>query len=541
MPRAVRFASALVLLVATIGLAPTPGSAGSKPLWVRHVENYPGGISVGVRAKLAAFQAKVASASAGAVTLHAGADDHQINTDCDPPLPQDETSVAVNTSNPLNVVAAANDFCGDGFWIGHSTNGGASWTTQFKDPKLSPDSLPAAERRCFGSDPSVVYSAADSVFYLATLCFSPSNPSSEVQVWQSTNGAVWTDSVDAAVANTNIAGNGSIDGSVFYDKELLAIDNNPVSPHFGRLYATFIKFHMTGPSGRSDYCPVQLAFTDPSGAPNTWTWSHTAVVPDAPGTHGLGASANQWAMPVVDEGGGLDIAYAIEECNTGFDSAFFLTRSINGGASFTAPVRIDKAGQFADNPNRQDRLPNKKARIPISPSLVYDSVIGLVFAYQNNIGSTGADISLQTSGNFGATWSDAVPITTVSPGGAPAPGDQFFPWLVVQDDPDPGDPAVLHAVWYDQRNDPTNDLIETFVGTSTDGGDTWSNTLISDVAWDPDDGFFNCGCFIGDYNGMALGGSLLYPVWTDGQASAGRPLGETDIFAEILTVPPPPP
>ena len=60
------------------------------------------------------------------------------------------------------------------------------------------------------------------------------------------------------------------------------------------------------------------------------------------------------------------------------------------------------------------------------------------------------------------------------------------------------------------------------------------------MAWDPDDAFFNCGCFIGDYNGMALGGSLLFPVWTDGRGSAGKPLGDSDIFAEVLTVPPPP-
>jgi hypothetical protein len=528
MRRASRFAFALALLVAAAGLAPTSGSAAPKPLWVRHVENYPGGISGGVRARLAAIQADAGSAERVALTTNAV--DQQINGDCDPPLPQNETSVAVNTSDPLNVVAAANDYCGDGFWIGHTTDGGATWTTQFKDPKLSPDSLPLDDRRCFGADPSVVYSAADSMFFLSTLCYSPFNPSSEVQVWQSTDGATWTDSLDASVAITNILADGSIDGSVFYDKELLAIDNNPASPSFGRLYVTFIKFHMTGPSGRSDYCPVQLAYTDPSGAPATWAWSRLALVPDDPGSHGRGPSANQWAMPIVDAGGALNVAYAIEECNTGYDSGFFLRRVTFPGATVTAPVRIDKPGQFADNPNRGDRLPNIKARIPISPSIAFDPSIGLIFAYQNNIGSgaQGADISLQISSDLGQTWSDAEPIT-VTPEGDPAPGNQFFPWLAVDQANDD-----VYAVWYDTRNDPTNDTIETFLGTSTDGGATWTNEVISDVAWDPDDAFFNCGCFIGDYNGMALGGSFLYPVWTDGRNSPGKPLGQTDIFTEVL-------
>lgn len=535
MRRASTFAVALALLTATIALAPSAVSAAGTPRWVKHVQNYPGGISGGVRARLVALQAETgtAGAASAALQLVSGAD-VQMNDDCDPPLPQNETSVAVNTSDPDNAVSAANDYCGDGFWIGHTTDGGATWTSEFKDPKLSPDSLSIEERRCFGADPSVVYSDRDAAFYLSTLCYSPSNPSSEAHVWRSTDGgATWTDSVDAAVAITNIAGDGSIDGSVFYDKELLAVDNNPVSPNYGRLYMTFIKFHMTGPSGRSDYCPVQLATTNPTGDPDEWSWTNTAVVPDDAGSHGVGASANQWAMPVVDESGALDVAYALEDCNTGFDRAFFFTRSTDAGASFSTPVRIDKAGQFADNPNVQDRLQNKKARAPISPSLAYDPTRGrLLFVYQNNIDRTisKADISIQTSDDFGATWSDTGTVS-VTESGAAAPGDQFFPWLAV--DESTGD---VFAVWFDNRNDKANQLIETFLGVSTDGGDSWANELISDVAWNPDLAFFGCGCFIGDYNGMAVGGSLLYPVWTDGRNSPGKPLGQTDIFTDVMSL-----
>jgi hypothetical protein len=532
--RASGFAVTLGLLTATIALAPSAVSASDTPLWVKHVRNYPGGISGGVRARLVALETESGSASASALQP-VGGTDLQMNDDCDPALPQNETSVAVNVSDPSNAVAAANDYCGDGFWIGHTTDGGGTWISEFKDPKLSPDSLTLAQRRCFGSDPSVVYSRADAAFYLATLCYSPSNPSSEVQVWKSTNGgATWTDSLNAAHAITNIAPDGTIDGTVFYDKELLAVDNNPASAHYGRLYLTFIKFHMTLPSGRSDYCPVQLAYTDPDGtAPDAWSWSHTAVVPDAPGANGVGPSANQWAMPVVDETGGLDIAYALEECNTGYDPALYFTRSTNGGGGFSTPVRIDKPGQFADNPSRQDLLPAKHAGIAISPSLAFDPVGNrLLFAYQNNIdrGTTGADVSIQTSDDFGASWSDAAPVA-VTPSGDPAPHDQFFPWLTIDDTT--GD---AYAIWYDNRNDAGNRLIETFVGVSTDGGETWDNELVSDVAWDPNDSFFSCGCFLGDYNAIALGGSLLYPVWTDGRNSDGPPLGQADIFTDVMSL-----
>jgi hypothetical protein len=537
MARAFRSLFAFSLLAAAIGLSASPGAAGTPPRWVAHVQSFPGGISNGVRARLAASQvagSTLRQPSTGlqrtAATLLADPQNVQANTDCDPPLPQNETSVAFNVSNPMNAVAAANDFCGDGDWIGFTTDGGQTWGTTFKDPKTSND------ERCFGGDPSVIFSRRDAAFYLSTLCFFTTSPISEVQVWKSTDGgATWTASTSASLVITNRAADGSIDGSVFYDKELMAVDNNPASAHYGRIYVTFIKFHLVPPSGRSDYCPVQLAFTDsiPTADPRTATWSHTAVVPDAPGSGGIGPSANQWALPVVDTTGALDLSYVSEDCNTAFDRAMFFTRSTNGGTSFGAPVQIDKAGQFADNPNRQDNLPGKHARLPISPSMAFDPTRNrLLYVYQNNFNRavSGADISLQTSNDFGATWSDAKTISITGPG-APAPRDQFFPWIAVDETGD------YHAIWFDNRLDPGNKLIRTFQALSTDGGATWTNFDISAVAWNPDKSFFTCGCFIGDYNAVAASDEVVYPVWTDGRNTAGPPLGQTDIYTNVEIAP----
>ena len=535
MARAVRSLFAFTFIVAAIGLsAAAPGSAASAPRWVVHVTSFSGGISNGVRARLAAVDAEGGSTlalrstgTAATEAVTAGDPQNvQANTDCNPPLPQDETSVAFNVTDPMNAVAAANDFCRDGYWMGFTRDGGQTWGSIFKDPKTSNG------ERCFGSDPSVIYSRRDAAFYVSTLCFFTTSPISEVQVWKSTDGgATWTDSTKASIAITNRAADGSIDGSVFYDKELLAVDNNPGSPHYGRIYTTFIKFHLLSTSGRSDFCPVQLAFTDniPTANPRTATWSHTAVVPDDPGSGGIGPKANQWALPVVDSSGGLNVSYASEDCNTAYDRAMFFTRSTNGGTSFGAPVQIDKPGQFADNPNRQDKLPSKSPRLPMSPSMAFDATRNrLVYIYQNNVNRavSGADISLQTSNDFGATWSDATTIS-ITGSGAAAPRDQFFPWIAVDES------GRYHAIWFDNRNDPANRLIETFQALSTDGGATWTNTNISTVAWDPHDGFFSNGAFIGDYNGLAASDEVVYPVWTDGRNTSGPPLGQTDIFTNV--------
>jgi photosystem II stability/assembly factor-like uncharacterized protein len=92
-------------------------------------------------------------------------------------------------------VAASNDYVGDGDWIGNTSDGGQTWASTFKDPKTS------VGTRCFGGDPSVVYSVRDGAFYLATLCFFGAGES-EVQVWRSTDdGATWMDSTKASLVN----------------------------------------------------------------------------------------------------------------------------------------------------------------------------------------------------------------------------------------------------------------------------------------------------------------------------------------------------
>jgi hypothetical protein len=343
-------------------------------------------------------------------------------------------------------------------------------------------------------------------------------------------GATWTPSEKGATVITNIAQNGKIDDSVFYDKELLAIDNFPSSSHYGRIYVTYIKFHSL-PNGFGDYCPVQLAYSDhvPTDNPRASSWKHVGVVPDMPDANGVGPGANQWATPVVDSKGGLDIAYASEDCNTSFDPALYFRRSVDGGKTFGPAVQIDHPGEFADNPNLSDHLPNKAFRAPLSPSLAFNEVTGaLEYVYQNNVNRlvSGADISFQQSKDFGATWSHAKFIS-ITPDGAPAPNDQYLPWIAVDE------AGNLHAIWYDNRNDPENKMMETWQAFSADDGATWTNFNISSVAWDPENAFFSSGSFIGDYNGLAASTSVIYPVWSDGRNSPGAPYGKTDIYTNV--------
>jgi len=521
----------LAALLATVAPIGTPaGAATATPRWLLHTQRFSGGISAGVRA-MASPEAVAARAKHASVVAASSSGLHnvQMNDDSNPPLPQNETSVAASLANPLVAVAASNDYVSGGVAVMRTANGGKTWATIRVVPEFG-----GTRDFCTGGDPAVAYSVRDKAFYIAQLCFFRALPFSEVQVYKSVdNGKTWTPGRQAARAATNFDyATGTVDDTIFNDKELIAVDNTPTSPHYGRLYVTYTKFHLLA-DGTSDFCPIQLSYTDsiPTTNPLLAVFQHTAVVPDAPGSGGLGESADQFGTPQVEKNGALDVAYSLEECNTALDHGFRFQKSTDGGASFLAsPVQVTKPGQFQDNPDPADLLPPTAFRAPNTESLSYNPKTGgLVYVYQNDLNdaTSGTDIDYQTSSDGGLHWSNAKVLSAA--GGAAAPNDQFFPWAATDNS------GTVYAIWFDRRRDPANRNIDTWQAVSTNGGTSWSTARISTVSWNPDLGFFTSGAFIGDYNGLAVSSKAVYPVWTDGRndAIATTGIGETDIFTNV--------
>jgi hypothetical protein len=513
----------------------TPATPSAKtPRWVTHVARYSGGISGTVRAAYTAGQRQNGAAKAQAPKTPgaAGANGRQnvqMNDDSYPPMPQNETAVAYSVLNPQIAVAASNDYVSGGVAVMRTSDGGQHWTTTRVTPQFG-----GTRDFCTGGDPGVAYSRRDRAFYLSQLCFFRALPFSEVQVFKSVdNGRTWTPGRQAARAASNFDyANGTVDVSIFNDKELIAVDNTPSSPHYGRIYVTYTKFHLL-PDGSSDYCPLQLSYTDsiPTANPVLTTWSHTAIQPDDPGSGGVGSSANQFSDPVVENNGTLDVGFVSENCNNSFDPHLLFQKSTDGGQTFLpSAVQIDKPGQYADflDAGLDDTLPPTHFRAPNTPSLAYSPRTGtLLYVYQNNVNrpASQADISYQTSTDGGLTWSDAKFLST-NASGQPAANDQFFPWAASTES------GRFYVIWFDRREDPSNVRINTWQAASGNDAASFSSAKISTRDWDPNLGFFTSGAFIGDYNGLAASDRAVYPVWTDGRNDAigETGLGETDIF-----------
>jgi hypothetical protein len=181
-----------------------------------------------------------------------------------------------------------------------------------------------------------------------------------------------------------------------------------------------------------------------------------------------------------------------------------------------------------------DTLPPTQFRAPNTPSLAYSATTGtLLYVYQNNINRavSKADISYQTSKDGGLTWSNSKFLSTDA-SGKPAANDQFFPWAAADE------AGRFYVIWFDRRLDPANVRINTWQAVSRNDASSFSSSRISSQDWNPNNGFFTSGAFIGDYNGLAASTEFVYPVWTDGRASARAVtgIGETDIFTNVTDV-----
>jgi hypothetical protein len=408
---------------------------------------------------------------------------------------QHEPSLAVDPTNPNNVLAAAKDWRTGPkqVWYYRSTDGGSTWSDGY--PDLMPVELPNQ------SDPVVTFDA-DGRAYLAVLGYNQNDFGvGGVFVARSEDkGRTWG---KATLVHPNT-------DTVFNDKEWMTVDRSHNAATRGTVYVTWTRFTQVSP--RSERGEIVISRSIDGGA----TFSQPRSV-SAPAQSNV-----QGSYPAVGPDGAVTVLYydgdsaAEQEEAPGGDElvlqqpggALYVVRSTDGGATFGSPVLV------ASVVRPPSTLPTSGFRIFVLPTLAVDPNSGMLYATWNDYASNDSDVLLSSSRDGGANWSRPVRVNDDTTG-----SDQFFPTAVVASD------GSLHVTWLDRRGDPANVRYVPYYARSTDGGATFSrNVPLSATSSDPAVGFE--GTLIGDYNAIDVSadGSRVYTAWVDTRG------GDQDIY-----------
>jgi len=380
---------------------------------------------------------------------------------------QAEPSIAVNPIDPLNVVAAWGDFFT--FSPAQSSVVGYAYSRDggvtWQNRRFQVENLE------MHGDVSIAVDSHGN-FYLSLLAFSSPGPNGGAGclVLKSTDhGATFTNPVRV----TN-------DG----DKPFIS-----VNPFTDAVYAVFAAVYKNLPS-----FTVLFSKSDDGGA----SFSNPVPVSNA-------ASAGEAPIPLTGSNGEVYVQWAN-------DSEIWFDRSLDGGRTWLSDDRFIGEIQYPNFFNDAFLRLNLPASAVDLSNGPHRGRIYVVWP-DGRLGS--ADILLSRSDDRGDTWSPPVRVNDDSPGNH---ADQAGPWINVDER------GAVQVTFLDTREDPAGLRYGLYLATSTDGGASFGpNIRVSSgifPATGPESLF--------DYNGAAVGGGRIHPVWPDAR------FGDLDIFSRSV-------
>ena len=398
-------------------------------------------------------------------TLHQGEKDTQVEPDIAMDPNDANRVVAVTQQGRFKTGGSADS----GFAA--SSDGGHTWTSG-NFPGLSKAVGGPYDR---SSDPTAAF-GPDHVAYASTIDFTfRDHCPNAVGVNTSTDGGrTWNDPVFPQADHSC---------DVFNDKNWLAVDTNPASPFFGRVYLVWSRF---APNGAG-----VLRYSDDDG--QTWS-SLIAVTSPTADVEGL--------LPLVQSNGDLTVVY--DQFVGGQDLEVAQT-SADGGLTFAPPVTIAEFLGAGDPGLRTGGLP--AAAIDPTNDVMY--VVWQDTRFRSD-GHNDTVISASTDG--GATWSSPSRVNGPDPNGEIL--DHFTPDVAAYG-------GVVHVTYRtrDFAGKHPSDFVDERYIVSDDGGATFGGELVLGPPTDLKYAAVITGgrAFLGDYFGVVANADVAHAVWTVAQ------------------------
>ncbi|MCX6306548.1 MAG: T9SS type A sorting domain-containing protein [Bacteroidetes bacterium] len=276
------------------------------------------------------------------------------------------------------------------------------------------------------------------------------------------------------------------------DKNHLWVDIGPASPYKGYLYNGWMI---------SNNIFVSRSVT--SGT--SWSTSVNISAATNAGSHNQGINFK------CGPDGDVYAVWSVYDSWPSDEKAIGFNKSADGGATWGTAIRalnnikgIRGTGSVPQN-MRTNSFPSMAVDISNSP---YRGTIYVVWTNKGYPGintGTGTSVYMIKSSDKGTTWSAPKIINSDSTAGK----HHYLPWITCDQAN-----GYLSVVFYDNRNCASTEA-EAWMAYSTDGGDTFTDLKVSDVAFTPSAIPMMASKYMGDYLAIAAYDGKTFPCWTD--------------------------
>ncbi len=507
----------------------------------------------------------------------------RVNQDCGF-RQQAEEWVAVNPTDPNNIVASSNDskYSGNRTGVEFSLDGGKHWgDAELPVGRFAADFVPGGEWSFDAiTDPAHAWDADGNLYYSAIAFDVFQDFNDALVVWKAnsclkgsalhTPGAGSCEpSFVAPLSATGIApSNNFADPFTFGDdKNLMAADAFPGSPFTNNVYVTWTIFRFDDPGLLRREPDLLHAVGGRRTDLDHPARDQRELVADCVGGDGFDTTEDpstcnfdQGSYPVVGPDGSVNVVF--NNCNTpeaaplggvGICQQMFV-KSTDAGDTWTDPVVVsDDIGlqpfsvpdnEIPDCPLFRQCLPPNGYRMNDFPSMGIDEKTGRLAVFWADFRNGGPcatdpdlglpvlpcknmnnDVFASISTDGGATWGPPKQVTSSA-------AAQWQPWG------DVGEDGNLYVGYYDRRFGSCETTGCNDISLASSGNrSTWSERRITtgsmpNVPCDVNP--FQCG-FAGDYMSIQFADNKVYLIWAD---SRGRELGTPDFDAYFASLRP---
>ncbi|MFP4368089.1 MAG: T9SS type A sorting domain-containing protein [Candidatus Kapaibacterium sp.] len=436
---------------------------------------------------------------------------------------QNEVWIAVNPTNPLNIIAGSNDYFHGSLAQDYkmpafvTTDGGQNWQTTTLPANF--DLIIKTENGSSNLvfDPGVTFDSQGRAYYCygytVTGDDSKTDGENGLFVGRSLDGGLSWEEMPSIVA---IGDGTGFSGGEFHDKYLIAADANPDSPYRDNVYVAWTRFKAGSPSS------IVVSTSTDGGM----GWS-------TPFPLSSGFSSKQSPMPAVGPDGTVYVTWRSESSDK---TSALLSRSTDGGQTWTSSLLAQEVVSVGVRNSQSGRqtLPDKLNPIRVSsyPAIDVDRSNGerngwvyIVQCGKDEQGNTGC--YLARSSNNGDDWERNLRVDN-----GDGQGDLFFPAISV--DPVNGN---VYVAYYSSQDHDNNDMIDVYVAISTDGGENFNHIKVNETSFGARGLGDNGNYYWGDYISMASYNNNIYPCWWQ-PTPGGDVFWSHDVYTALLSTNP---